>query len=38
VRLQAIGALFVVGFLAAVAYFARTRPALEAAGAERVPG
>jgi uncharacterized membrane protein YfcA len=38
VRLQALGALFVVGFLAAVAYFAKTRPALEAAVVERVPG
>ena len=28
--IQAIGALFVVGFAAAVAYFARARPALEA--------
>jgi hypothetical protein len=38
IRLQALGALFVVGFLAAVAYFARTRPALEAVAADRVPG
>jgi hypothetical protein len=38
VRLQALGALFVVGFLAAVAYFAKTRPALEAVAVERVPG
>lgn len=30
VRVQAIGAPFMVGFAAAVAYFARTRPALEA--------
>jgi hypothetical protein len=35
VRLQAIGALFVVGFPAAVAYFVRTRPALEAVVVER---
>ncbi|HEY7668440.1 MAG TPA: sulfite exporter TauE/SafE family protein [Actinomycetota bacterium] len=38
IRLQALGALFVVGFLAAVAYFARTRPALEAVAADRAPG
>jgi hypothetical protein len=30
VRWQALGALFVVGFFASIAYFAKTRPTLEA--------